>query len=64
MGNDLPKLAGVGVTSHALSVSGDAPCSREGAAAVALSDTELLLFGGGSGGGCVRRWPKRVREQH
>ena len=53
MGNDLPKLAGVSVASHALSVSGDAPCSREGAAAVAISDTQLLLFGGGSGGGCV-----------
>jgi hypothetical protein len=53
MGNELPKLASR-VTASKLDVSGDAPSSREAAAAVALSDTELLMFGGGGVSGCAR----------
>ena len=52
MGNELPKMA-VTVNATAVRVSGVAPLSRDASAAVALSDTKLLLFGGGSGGGCV-----------
>jgi hypothetical protein len=55
MGNDVQKLAGCCVSCGVLRVAtGDAPSSREAAAAVALSDTELLMFGGGTAGGCVR----------
>ena len=55
MGNELPKLAArVSCTELTFAAAG-APSSREASAAVALSDTELLLFGGGSGGECVHR---------
>jgi len=47
MGN-LPSLEAC-VRAEALAAAG-APAARQAAAAVALSETELVLFGGGAGG--------------